>query len=134
MAANSAIIYDTNVWVAYYDEDDATHRRAERLIDSTTDNIVLPEYVCVELCTVLKHKVDQERATLASEMLLENNDIVLLPSSGYFHSVVELFRSYTEPHLSFVDVSLLLLSKEYQVVTFDKKLERAIKQFSRNVK
>jgi len=41
-----------------------------------------------------------------------------------------MFQKLSEPHLSFVDVSLLVLSQKHEVVTFDKKLEQAIKKYN----
>ena len=61
------------------------------------------------------------------EMVRDNRDVRIISSDEYFfQSVVSLFFESASKNLSFVAIFLLYLSGIYEVVTFDKILEKAI--------
>jgi len=45
------IIFDSNVWIALFNENDAHHEKAQRLF-SDSPVIYIPEYVILEITTV----------------------------------------------------------------------------------
>jgi len=87
---------------------------------------VLPEYVVLEVCSVIAKKVNKKTADIFLEMAFSNNDIDVLQSNDLFETT-DLFISRKDGKLSFVDVFLLHLSDEYEIITLDKDLEKAIK-------
>ncbi len=97
------------------------------MIDNDRLRSVLPEYVFLELCTVLKKRTNHEFVSRVVDLLCNTEAVTLLSSTEYFSETVSLFQTLDEPHLSFVDVSLVVLSRNYEVMTFDTKLQRAIK-------
>lgn len=49
------IIFDTNVWIALFNENDAHHEKAKQLFLGS-ETIYIPEYVILETTTVLQLK------------------------------------------------------------------------------
>lgn len=124
------VIFDANVWIGYFDTSDTLHKKARKKIRIYKDHLVcVPEYILLETATVLKKNVDPVLAQQTIDFLFNTESFSFLPSTDYFEETLRLFLSDKHQSLSFVDVSLLALSKTYEVVTFDTKLERAIKNF-----
>jgi len=122
-------IFDSNIWIGYFDELDSNHKKAEKLMASliaSEQSIVISEYILLEIATVLKRKVGQERATEIISFLLQIDSVKILPSSQFFQATLEEFLALNEKHLSFVDVSLVVLSADFRIETFDTKLAKAI--------
>ncbi len=127
--ANVKIIFDSSVWIAYFNQNDTTHKKATRLFsEHTTSLVVLPEYVLLEISTVLKKQLGYTKAQAIINALIQTENIEVLPSTDYFLKTVQLFLVDTSTHLSFVDLSLLVLSADFEVETFDKKLAQAIQK------
>ena len=120
-------IFDSNIWVALFDEDDSFHSRAKEIVEKAKGKIILPEYIVLEVTTVLARKAGK---SIADAFLLKtsaNADIDILPSSQhFFEEVVRFYLDKTNPKLSFVDYSLAYLSSSFQIVTFDQILESEI--------
>ena len=121
-------ILDSSVFVALYNESDSQHQKAVRLSASISD-IALSEYILLETCTLLLAKAGADVAERFLEYSLDSADVTILFSSpDFFRGTAHLFRRLKNKKLSFVDVSLLLLSKSHEVITFDRALEKAIKE------
>ena len=55
---NKAVIFDSNVWIGYFNSDDTTHARAVANFKKYGDQtVVLTEYVLLEIATILKQKI-----------------------------------------------------------------------------
>lgn len=122
------IVVDSNVWIALLEEADTQHGKAVELIGSLKDEVLVPEYVLLEVCTILKQKKKKVAADGFVKRILASSELHLVASgSAHLARVVEAFCQHKLPDLSFVDVSLLLLAKSHTVHTFDKKLARALK-------
>lgn len=123
------IILDSSVWIAQLLIDDSQHNKAVTLFENITNKIYVPEYVLVEVTTLLKQK---GYLGLAKNFLLEvidPNDPILIPSDQYFTETQSAFLNVEKNNkLSFIDTSLLVLSKDYTVVTFDKQLQKEIQK------
>ena len=120
------MIIDSSVWIALYNKADNQHAKAMS-ISATFANVALPEYVFLETCTLLLAKAGRDVAELFLAYALDSADVTVLHSSPeFFQATTSLFRHLTNKNLSFVDVSLLVLSESYEVITFDKALARAI--------
>lgn len=121
------LILDSCVWIAYLDKDDLHHEKASGVFALLKERVILPEYIVLEICTFL---IKKKRGHLAREfiyMALKNDALRFLSSDPeQFFSFMCAFQEQKIDILSFVDASLLFLSKTYRVLTFDKELEKAI--------
>jgi len=121
------IIFDSNIWIAYINKSDSTHKRALKLFQAiNTKDILITEYLLLEIATVLKQIQGHKFAQKFIQLIIDNN-ISFLESKNFYAQTFLLFQSLKENKLSFVDVSLLYLSKKYKVETFDKNLQKMIK-------
>ena len=122
------IVLDSNVWIALFDADDSLHRRAQRMVSELKEPVVLPEYVILEVATVLSQKAGKSFADLFLQKVFANRGIRVIASSQQFlEEVVQFYLSQTKERLSFVDYTLVFLSRRMKVLTFDKNLERTLK-------
>lgn len=125
-------VFDSNVWIAIFHDEDTLRIRARAIAKKTGTDILLPEYVLIEVCSVLKRLKRKEAADRFLDEIQDNKDIIFLPASPEFLAeTIRLFRTGPQDDLSFIDVALLVLSKMHAVVTFDKKLAAAIKKTGR---
>lgn len=114
-------IFDTNVWVALFNEIDAHHEKAMQLY---TENplILIPEYVILETTTVLQIRASKPKADLFVKMINATSGLEILHSSTHlFQQTLIMFTSQAQK-LSFVDCALLVLAKTHTVYTFDEAL------------
>ena len=55
---NKAIIFDSNVWIGYFNTTDTTHAQAVAYFKKYSEQtVILTEYVLLEVATVLKQKI-----------------------------------------------------------------------------
>lgn len=128
---NKTIIFDSNVWIGYFNIEDATHAQAVSYFKKyEACTVVLTEYVLLEVATVLKQKIGYSATKKILAILLQTENIQLLLSSEYFDATLSQFLSIKDEHLSFVDMSLLTLASDFTVITFDRKLVAALKKKS----
>lgn len=122
------LILDTNVWIAYLEQADSQHEKALSIFDLIDQKIWIPEYVLVEILNFLVIKIDKNRADEVLTMFFHNKDIEIIWNSEEFRAqLLSFFVSNKIEKLSFVDQSLLFMSKRYRVVTFDRELAKLIK-------
>ena len=120
------IILDSNIWIAYLNEADSTHQRALKIFQKTNvKDILITEYLLLEIVTILKQIQGYKLAQEFIQLLTDKN-ISFVESKNFYAETLLLFQSLKENKLSFVDVSLLHLSKKYEVRTFDKSLQKAL--------
>ncbi len=121
------LILDTNVWIAYLEQSDSQHQKATNVFELIDQKIWIPEYVLVEILNFLVIKIGKNRADEVLTMFFHNRDLEILWNSEEFRAqLLSFFVSNKIEKLSFVDQSLLFLSKKYRVVTFDKKLDKLL--------
>jgi len=122
-------LLDSNVWIALFHASDTLHAKATSVVENIREPILLPEYVLVEVATVLSQKAGKD---IADTFLLEataNQDIEILPSSASFlHAVVEFYRAQRNQKLSFIDYAIVYLSSQVNVVTFDNELQKELRK------
>ena len=120
---------DSNVWIAFFNPDDSNHHKAQKIFLKTQEKIGLPEYVLLEVTTILAQKMGKDIADQFLQMARASKDVEILPSSReFFDGVIQLYLSRTNKKLSFVDYSLLYLSGKTNVVTFDKDLKKELEK------
>lgn len=122
-------VLDSNIWIASFDNSDSTHKQSLELFKQLSiDDILLTEYIILEVTTILKQNKSSKIANKFIQRVTDLN-ISLLKSKDFYQKTLSLFQSLEENKLSFVDTSLLYLSKEYEIKTFDKNLQKALKNF-----
>jgi len=128
----SKVILDSNIWIGYFNKDDVHHKVAIVRVNSLSkQDVYVPEYVVVESLSVLKMRQSELVAKLCLDVFQHTHHIHIIPSGDLFKKTITLFQTLSDKHLSFVDLSLLALSRDYTVKTFDKKLAAAIKKFNK---
>ena len=118
--------FDSNFWIAFFDADDSQHDRAKTLFDRE-QHFSITEYCALETATILDRKGGKDAAGTFLRYIRNNADITIIHSTPkFFEATISLFETAEKKGLSFVDVSLLLLSESHDVITFDKALAQAI--------
>jgi len=120
------VIFDSGVWIAFLNKSDVSHKKAVDIFKRYEQKqVFLSEYLLLEITSVLTLQVGKKHADLFLEMVLNNQNIDILPlAKSSFFNFLNFFRSLKAENLSFVDLSLLFLSKDFHVITFDKELEK----------
>ncbi len=125
------IILDSNVWIAFFAEDDSQHEKAVQIF-IREPKITVTEYCVLETATILINKTNEDVANRFLDHITENEDVEILYSSQHsFQETMRVFREKNGKKLSAIDASLLYLSMEHEVITFDKDLEKAIKKHTK---
>jgi len=126
---SNPVIFDSNIWIGLFVSADALHHKSKQLFDDYLEcEKIVPEYVLLETLTVIKLYTNHKEATACLDYFLSSERLTILPATRIFEQTVTLFQSLEENHLSFIDVSLLALAREYEVKTFDKKLASTIRK------
>lgn len=123
------VILDSNIWVSLLYSKDANFSKAKELVGNLRNGIIVTEYIIAEVTTILSQRKSKELANIFLEKILESDKIEILSSSKEFlGEAIDFYLEQGDRQLSFVDYSLLLLSKKCQIVTFDKKLKKEIEK------
>ena len=127
-------LLDSSVWIAYLNVEDSQYAKAKREMASASLPIILPEYVILEVCTVLAMRAGKDIADRFLELVSDNKDVrVLLTDPRFFDDLIGLYRSLPGKALSFADAALLLLADQFKTITFDVRLRAAIRRRSRGL-
>jgi predicted nucleic acid-binding protein len=121
------IILDTNIWYAVCDRSDSLHQKAQEIFSSLDSQVMIPEYVLVELMNLLVRKRGKVWTDKFMSELIVSDDCQITPNTPSFTlEVIQSFLKSDNPKLSFVDHSLLYLSKHHKVLTFDQELAKVL--------
>jgi predicted nucleic acid-binding protein len=120
------VVLDSSFLIAYHNTRDAHHAAAAQAMPSLTAGawgpVLLPEYVFLEVVTVLMMRRDLAVASRVARVLLGAREVELVPCSPLFHSAVETFLSQQGSTLSFADAAIVALAESRGaqfVATFD---------------
>ncbi len=116
------VIFDTNVWVASIISGDSLHQKSIDLLEKYDSIIYLTEDIVSETITVLKRYGEVEKAKKFVDLIYSNSDFEVIAATDYYQDTLAYFLKSDDKHLSFVDMSLVVLSKKYKIESFDKKL------------
>ena len=109
------IVLDSSFLIAFYNERDAHHAAASRLMDQfltgTWGRGLLLEYVFLEVVTVLLLRRDHKVATQAGRILLDAEELEFVPCSDIFLDTVDGFSTQQGTHLSFADVAIGVVAR-----------------------
>jgi len=119
------LVLDSCVWVAYLHTEDSQHKKACALLNGSQVPIRVPEYVLVEVVTVLSQKKQRQQAVAFMERVLSDAD-VFMPAHDVAHETAKQFRAKENAKLSFADCALVVLQQTCEVMTFDRALSRAL--------
>lgn len=121
------IIFDSNVWIALFHESDTLHDRAVKILHEQQPPFGIPEYVLLEVATILAKKAGMEYAKKFIEMIFDNRDcIILVTDESFCRSTAHAYINEGKATLSFVDISLVVLGRQHEVITFDSSLARRL--------
>lgn len=122
------IILDSNIWIAYFDKNDSTHLAAIKVFESLNSKIFITHFLISEISTILQFKLWKDFSDLFLDWIKDRNiEIIELED---FDILIDFYTKNDFKKLSFIDHSLLLLSKDFEVITFDKDLNKLIKQIN----
>lgn len=131
MVKSNSVIFDTNVWLGMLIKQDSLHKKSLQLVrEYNSHTKIVPEYIVLETLTLLRRHTTNAEVQNTLQFFLDSDTVEVLPAVHSYDKTINLFQTINDKHLSFVDTSLLALSRDYEVKTFDKKLASAIKKYS----
>lgn len=120
------LVLDTSFLVAWHNTRDVHHAAARALRDQLRDGAwgraLLPEYVFVELTTVLAARRSLVAAVVVGDALLRAREIDFIPSSELFDRAFDVFRAQGAMGLSFTDAAIVAVARQFgaeYVASFD---------------
>ncbi|MGH9323222.1 MAG: type II toxin-antitoxin system VapC family toxin [Vicinamibacteria bacterium] len=123
----AGIVLDTSFLVAYHNQRDVHHGRAldvmDRLRTGEWGLALLPEYVFLELVTVLARRRDLTTAVSAGDSLLASEELVFVPCSEIFLDAFDVFRGLDSSNPSFADAAIVAIARQRgieRIATFDR--------------
>lgn len=125
------VILDTSFLVAFFKSNDVHHAAAMKAAELHRGQIKVVSFlVFQEFISIVNRKVSSSVASSLSKQLLsgENNLEIYKLDEANLEGVMELYVEMGPHSFSYVDVSLIHLSKELEipVLTFDKALSAAL--------
>lgn len=120
------IVLDSSFLVAFHNRRDVHHGRAraamEHLADGKWGPALLPEYVLLEVATVLLARRNLKTAVSVTRSLLQARQVEFVPCSDHFLETLEVFANQHRTKLSFADAAIVAIAKRRSaryVATFD---------------
>ncbi|MDD3645935.1 MAG: type II toxin-antitoxin system VapC family toxin [Candidatus Gracilibacteria bacterium] len=118
----SKVIFDSCIFIAFYNSDDLFHKEAKEILELYKNNIIIvSSYVIQEVATVLTYRFGKDKADLFIDDILNSDNTIISSSdiieeSRYFKSI--------KSKISYTDISLLYLAERNKcvLITFDKQL------------
>jgi hypothetical protein len=119
-----ALVLDTGIVYAYYDRNDAWHRRARPLIESEPRGLILPAPVIPEVDHLLGHRLGPDSRRVFYAGIVQGHYYVAdLPKAGYAR-VAALNRQFGDLDLGFVDAAVAAIAEALgvsQIGTSDRR-------------
>lgn len=128
MVGSIEIFLDSNVLIAFANEQDALHHRAVELMQRISDgtDLFISDYVFNEVVTVLAMKRSaRERAIRFGKHLLNSNIIILHIIKPILQEGWEIFCK--EKNLSFTDATIIATMRQFDIhtlATFDEDFQK----------
>ncbi len=132
MVSNNIII-DSSAWVAILHTEDSDHKKALGYKDLFIQEQTIPDIIFYETLTVLKNKLSNTAVVDNFIQYSSSSHITVRLYYEYNQEVLKLFTQNISKDLSYTDTLLLYLSKDNYILTFDKRLQKAIKNFGGKV-
>ncbi len=119
------VVLDSSFLVAYHNTRDVHHAAAARamvqLLGGAWGQVLLLEYVFLEVVTVLLLRRGPETAFAIADTLLGAREVRFVPCSDLFLDALSRFRDQKHGRLSFVDAAIAVVARRDTgyVLTFD---------------
>ncbi len=120
------IVLDSSFLIGFHNSRDVHHVAAagvmSGLLDGRWGQALLPEYVFLEVTTVLAARRGVSKAAEVGRILLEAAELEFVPCSDLFLETFGIFEEQGDAGLSFVDSALLVLARRTgaeHIATFD---------------
>ena len=129
------IFLDTNVLVALYNRKDLLHKKAVKIFKTVSqkkNRLVISNYVLLEIYTILSQKGGKKKAIEFGKIVRNQKPFLIKQITGDLEEKTwQAFAKIKDKNLSFVDCSIiaLVVSHNYQLATFDKKIIKLKEQF-----
>ena len=125
-----ALVLDTGPLFAYLDRADTWHSRCRTLIDGTTEELIVPSPVLVEVDYWINERLHQGVLLRLLDDVISNSLSVfdLVPSD--YRRVRQLCDTYSDANLGFVDASVMAIVErlsEPKLATLDHRDFRMIR-------
>ena len=125
------VVLDSSFLIAFHNERDVHHARARaamaRLVSGEWGPALLPEYVLLEVLTVLLARRDLHVATTVGLALLGAKEVEFVACSDHFLDALEVFRNQGRGSLSFADAAIVAIARRrgaQHVATFDNEFKK----------
>lgn len=86
-----------------------------KLLAGQWGSALLPEYVVLEVLTVLQARRDLSTASRVGSILLAAKEIEFVPCSDYFTDTLDVFRHQGATALSFADAAIVAITRRRAV-------------------
>jgi predicted nucleic acid-binding protein len=120
------VVLDSSFLIAFHNDRDVHHPRARaamaRLLRGEWGPALLPEYVFLEVVTVLLARRDLGVATRVGSALLVAKEVEFVACSDHFLEALDVFRNQGPGSLSFADAAIVAIARQRgarHVATFD---------------
>ena len=124
------IILDSSFIIAYHNNRDVHHVAASTTMDEILSGkwgrSLLPEYVFLEVVTVLLARRGLATASAAASTLLQAREVDFLFCSDIFLDTLDTFRNQARSQFSFTDAAIVtaaLKQANTAVATFDREFK-----------
>jgi predicted nucleic acid-binding protein len=121
------IVLDSSFLIAFHNHNDVHHASATRVMRRVLGGewgiALLPEYVFLEVTTVVAARLGVPEASAVGELLLESREIEFVPCSEFFRASFDLFRRQRDGSMSFADAAIVAIARGREapyVATFDR--------------
>lgn len=125
------IVVDSSFLIGFYNERDAHHAAAsalmERFLLGEWGTGLLPEYVFLEIVTVLLVRRDLSVAARVGRLLLDAKELEFVPCSDWFTETMEAFSNQSATRLSFADSAIACMARsraDGQILSFDEEFRK----------
>jgi predicted nucleic acid-binding protein len=98
-----------------------------RILDAEFGEALLPEYVFLEVVTVLAVRRSAQTAISTAKTLLEAREVTFVYCSDHFADTLETFRVHAGDGLSFADAAIVAIARSFDtntVATFDRDFSK----------
>ncbi len=121
-------IFDSNIWIGFLAAQDPHHKKASVLFQdlAVDEALYITTEIISEVTTVLKMRYGNGAVQTFIEFMFNTDSIVRIPSGLYFDATLKHMLITTDTKLSFTDLTLVVLSEQFTIKTFDKDLARTL--------
>ncbi len=125
------ILVDSSIVIAAFREAETHHLEALEILN-LAGNILILDYVLLEVATVLKLKEGHKTATCCLDFLTNNENVFIKSLEDHELQETITFFQKNKNKLSFVDTALLVFKKMHHtsLATFDQELIKNLERQS----